>query len=779
MQHQAPFSWFINKLNYTRTYIIVCFLFSLSLIPFTYEWIKNYYYENDKLNKYLEKVSAHEKMRLLFNQIQRHSFLVHEYLSKNSSNQAEIEALQTRINDSLKYVIGHEKTLHSLQLGPSDNKMDLSALEDRWRLLRQKNFELSPTVSNFLHFALLSDLANQLNYSQYQDQYVKSFLNEALFLKSSLLLIPSIQAQLSHFILTSQNMIKNGNHQSIQQSLLNFLADSLNSHAVNLENLLEAHRYDPQTQLEQELKRGLGEYASDIKNFVSFVTSHLTDTDRSDLSTPQLTHLSENILSMGNYVWDLTIQKSIQVLNEEKTYQFYRFWGVLLLSLLLMALSFYIGLFITNNVTKRLEQITKATDSFTNGDLSVRVPVLYQDEIARQSISFNRMAQKLEGIINNLYDLTDATTELSNGNWSARIHPQATENEFNKVTISFNKMAETFEAIIRRLHEVGITLTSSATEIAAASKEQESIIVQQEATTREIALAASEISSTAKEFANTMNEVSQSAEQTSALALNGKDSLSNMESIMRHMVEASTNIASKLSILNQKAGNVTGVITTITKVADQTNLLSLNASIEAEKAGEYGRSFAVIAREIRRLADQTAVATLDIEKIVSEIMSAISSSVMGVDDFTQEIRQGVGQVRNVSGQQTTIIEQVQAFTSRLELVNQGMQAQSTGAEQINEAITQLSQSAQQTTESIHHFHKTIEELNQTANELHSLIPSLHSAPSETQHSSFFTTEAPSYSSSSPTSITPLEELSHTSQKLKQIRGLLNPSQKDI
>ena len=81
----------------------------------------------------------------------------------------------------------------------------------------------------------------------------------------------------------------------------------------------------------------------------------------------------------------------------------------------------------------------------------------------------------------------------------------------------------------------------------------------------------------------------------------------------------------KLEVLNEKASNINQVVTTITKVADQTNLLSLNAAIEAEKAGEHGRGFAVVATEIRRLADQTAIASYDIEQLVKEMQSAVSA----------------------------------------------------------------------------------------------------------------------------------------------------------
>src|SRR5690606_20772568 len=112
---------------------------------------------------------------------------------------------------------------------------------------------------------------------------------------------------------------------------------------------------------------------------------------------------------------------------------------------------------------------------------------------------------------------------------------------------------------------------------------------------------------------------------------------------------------------------------------DQTNLLSLNAAIEAEKAGEYGRGFAVVSSEIRRLADQTAVATHDIEQIVKEMQSAVSASVMGMDKFSEEARRGVQDMQEIGGKLTSVIAEVQALAPRFEIVSEGMQAQATGA----------------------------------------------------------------------------------------------------
>jgi methyl-accepting chemotaxis protein WspA len=135
---------------------------------------------------------------------------------------------------------------------------------------------------------------------------------------------------------------------------------------------------------------------------------------------------------------------------------------------------------------------------------------------------------------------------------------------------------------------------------------------------------------------------------------------------MRQVTQAGETVIAKLALLNEKASNINQVVTTITKVADQTNLLTLNAAIEAEKAGEHRRGFAVVATEIRRLADQTAIVSYDIEQLVKEMQSAVSAGVMGTDKFSEEVRRGLHEVEQVSGQLARIISQVQSLTPQFE-----------------------------------------------------------------------------------------------------------------
>ncbi|HEX7776852.1 MAG TPA: methyl-accepting chemotaxis protein [Parvibaculum sp.] len=312
--------------------------------------------------------------------------------------------------------------------------------------------------------------------------------------------------------------------------------------------------------------------------------------------------------------------------------------------------------------------------------------------------------------------LIAAIDAMRKGDFTQRVDVK-NGDEVGRAMDGFNRMADEITALVGHVQKSGIQVNTSMTEIAATSRQQQATASEIAATTTEVGATSKEISATSKELARTMLEISQVAEETAALANSGQGGLTRMEETMGKVMGAASTINSKLAVLNEKAGNINQVVTTITKVADQTNLLSLNAAIEAEKAGEYGRGFAVVAAEIRRLADQTGIATYDIEQMVKEIQSAISAGVMGMDKFSEEVRRGMQDVQQAGAQLSQIIDQVQTLVPRFDTVSEGMQAQATGAEQISEALYQLTEGAQQTVESLRQSTLAIDELSQVSGNL--------------------------------------------------------------
>lgn len=316
-----------------------------------------------------------------------------------------------------------------------------------------------------------------------------------------------------------------------------------------------------------------------------------------------------------------------------------------------------------------------------------------------------------------IVSVVEVAENISSGDLTRQVPIAETQDEIGKLMMAFYHMTQSLNSLIRQVQQSGIQITTSTTQIAASGKELEAAITEQVASTNQVVATAREIATNSEQLVQTMDEVTVLSQATASAATNGQQDLIRMQTTMRQLVEATGSISMKLGVISEKANNINSIVTTITKVADQTNLLSLNAAIEAEKAREYGLGFAVVAREIRRLADQTAVATLDIESMVKEMQSAVSTGVMEMDKFTKEVGRGVEDVGSIGQQLGQIIEQVQSLNPRFASVNEGMEAQSLGAQQISDAMLQLREASVQTADALRETNRAIEQLNDAAQKL--------------------------------------------------------------
>lgn len=263
-----------------------------------------------------------------------------------------------------------------------------------------------------------------------------------------------------------------------------------------------------------------------------------------------------------------------------------------------------------------------------------------------------------------------------------------------------------------QVNKSGVRISSSTNQIASSGKELEATLNEQVASTNEVVATAREIAATSIQLVKTMDQVAGMSQNSAQAAGSGQKEINRMATTMNRLADSTNLISGKLGIISEKANNINSIIATITKVSDQTNLLSLNAAIEAEKAGEYGVGFGVVAREIRRLADQTAVATLDIDSMVKEMQGSVATGVMEMDKFTNDVNRSIDDVRSISDQLESVVYQVQALTPRFQEVNEGMEAQSQGAQQISEAMMQLSESSSQTALALRDINGSISQVNE-------------------------------------------------------------------
>jgi methyl-accepting chemotaxis protein len=321
-----------------------------------------------------------------------------------------------------------------------------------------------------------------------------------------------------------------------------------------------------------------------------------------------------------------------------------------------------------------------------------------------------------KSLLKPIYDVANFAHHVKVGNTNVTLEIDS-QDEIGQMGTALNRMVIAQRKVVEHIQRSGVKVTSSVTELTATAKQQQTTMLNHVESTNNVEKSAAEISKVAVELVETMQTVATKLTETIEFANSGQTDLQHMESAMHGMEKASKSISRRLNAINEKAENITSVVTTITKVADQTNLLSLNAAIEAEKAGEYGRGFNVVAQEIRRLADQTAAATLDIELMVKEMQSAVAAGVMEMDKFITEVRRSSENIGNLSTQLAHIIEQVQALSPRFEEVNVSMNYQSQNAQNINNAIASVSEGMKQTADSLAESCHAITQLNEAAREL--------------------------------------------------------------
>ena len=317
--------------------------------------------------------------------------------------------------------------------------------------------------------------------------------------------------------------------------------------------------------------------------------------------------------------------------------------------------------------------------------------------------------------------VADAAREVADGDLTRTHESTGVQDEAAALVDSMGDMTTRLNDLVSRVRSVTLGITGTATQMAGASRQQEEVAHGFGASSAEIAAAVRQITATGSELLKKMEQLASAASESSRLATEGREGLQAMGQTMHELASATGGVAQRLAAINEKASSINAIVDTITKVADQTNLLSVNAAIEAEKAGESGRGFLVVAREIRRLADQTAAATLDIESTVRQMQGAVSGGVMEMDRFSEQVRRGVDHVGGVGQRLTAVIDRVGRAEAQFAEVTEGMHSQVEGAEQIRQSMDALAMTAARAREATGEFAQAASTLQDSLTQLRAAI----------------------------------------------------------
>lgn len=244
---------------------------------------------------------------------------------------------------------------------------------------------------------------------------------------------------------------------------------------------------------------------------------------------------------------------------------------------------------------------------------------------------------------------------------------------------------------------------STVQRIHSSSNELQAVVTQQTTTAREQAAAMTEIATTIKELVATARQIAESAQRVAGIAGETADGARAGDQTVQRTHEAVTGIRGQVDVivthmldLGRKSQQVGGILDVINELAEQTNILAINASIEAAGAGEAGRRFGVVADEIRKLADRVGASTKDIRALVEDIRSAIHTTVMATESGSKAVDAGARQFRDVSTAFLEVVRRVETTTEAAREIELSTKQQTTAVEQVNEAITSVAQASKET-----------------------------------------------------------------------------------
>ncbi len=385
--------------------------------------------------------------------------------------------------------------------------------------------------------------------------------------------------------------------------------------------------------------------------------------------------------------------------------------AIIIFGLIALTLSLGIAFMLSRTITKPVHELVEVAGRVTEGDVTQTVSVRTNDEVGELGHSFNNM-------IEYLHEAATAANRIADNDLTVVVEPRSDKDTFG---ISLKKMASNLTVMIKGLTDNSHELLSASTEIASTSEEMARGANEQSVQVDQIASAVEEMSVSIQQATENAGMATDTSKSAADNADEGGNIVSETIEGMQRITEQVRESANSIGALAKSAEKIGEIITVIDDIADQTNLLALNAAIEAARAGEQGRGFAVVADEVRKLAERTGTATGEISAMIKSVQTQTGDAVHSMEVGIEHVETGQALADKAGHALTEIVTMSQQVMQMVREIASASNQQSTATDQITNNVKHIATVIKESAEGSGQVAAAAEELNRQAEAMNKTV----------------------------------------------------------